>query len=48
MTKYRWEMVVIVEAEDDIDAQSQVEEALEEAFNDPDGPFSRGEMTKVE
>lgn len=46
MPKYKWEMTITVEADDDIEAQARVEEALEEALTDPDGLFSYGEMIK--
>jgi hypothetical protein len=36
MTKYKWVMEITVEANDDIEAQSRIEEALEEAHIDPD------------
>lgn len=45
--KYRWTMVVEVTADDDIEAQSCVEEYLEEADRDPDGLFSHGKLEKV-
>lgn len=49
MANYKWVMEIIVEADNDMEAQAKIEEALEEAcIDDPDGPFSHGEMTKVE
>jgi hypothetical protein len=46
MDKYKWVMEIVVEEDDEAAAQARVEEALEEAFVDPDGIFSHGEMTK--
>ena len=48
MPKYKWEMALTVEADDEVEAQARIEEGLEEAYIDPDGPFSHGEMTKIE
>jgi len=47
MATYRWRMGIEVEAEDDIEAQAKVEEMLEEAYRDPDGPFSYGQLYLV-
>jgi hypothetical protein len=48
MNKYKWLMEITVEEDDEVAAQSRIEEALEEASVDPDGLFSHGEMTKIE
>jgi hypothetical protein len=41
-------MELKVEADNEVGAQSEIEEALEEAYIDPDGIFSHGEMSKIE
>jgi len=48
MAKYKWVMEIEVKADDEVEAQSRIEETLEEAWVDPDGPFSHGEIMKVE
>lgn len=48
MNKYKWVMELVVEADDENEAQARIEETLDEAWVDPDGPFSHGEMTKIE
>jgi len=47
MATYRWRMGIEVEAEDDTEAQARIEEMLEEAFRDPDGPFNYGQLYLV-
>jgi len=47
MATYRWRMGIEVEAEDDTEAQARVEEMLEDAFHDPDGPFNYGQLYLV-
>jgi len=47
MATYRWRMEIEVEAEDECKAQARIEEMLEEAYRDPDGPFSYGQLYLV-
>ena len=47
MKQYYWELVIGVDADDEIEAQEKVEENLEGMFNDPDGPYSFGELKEV-
>ena len=48
MGEYTWEMTIKVAADDEYEAQARIEEVLEEAYINPDGIFSHGEMTKIE
>jgi len=47
MATYRWRMGIEVSADDEIEAQQRIEEMLEDAFRDPDGPFSYGQLYLV-
>lgn len=47
MGKYRWEYTVEVEAEDEMDAEARVTEALDEALSDPDTIIPQGKMEKI-
>lgn len=47
MPTYEWVMKITVEENSEEAAQSRIEEALEEAFLDPDGVFPHGEMTEL-
>ena len=46
--KYRWTYVIEVDAQDDIEAEARVTEALDEALSDPDTIISHGKLEEIE
>lgn len=47
MARYRWTWSIEVDAQDELEAASRIEEAIEEAFHDPDGVISHGELKPI-
>jgi len=47
MGKYRWTYAIEVEAEDEIEAEARVTEALDEALSDPDTIIPQGKLEKI-